>query len=45
MSGGGLAADVIAQAYIAACRLEVRTLKPGNVHIYAERPPHDRRRL
>lgn len=26
----------IAQAYIAACRLEVRTLKPGNVHIFAD---------
>ncbi len=26
----------IAQAYIAACRLEVRTLKPGNVHVHAE---------
>ncbi len=28
--------DVIAEAYIAACRLEVRTLKPGNVHIFAD---------
>lgn len=27
---------VIAEAYIAACRLEVRTLKPGNVHIFAD---------
>ncbi len=31
-----LAQAAIAEAYIAACRLEVRTLKPGNVHIYAE---------
>ena len=30
-----LAPDVIADAYVAACRLEVRTLKPGNVHIHA----------
>jgi triphosphoribosyl-dephospho-CoA synthase len=28
--------NVIAEAYIAACRLEVRTLKPGNVHIFAD---------
>ena len=28
--------NVIAKAYIAACRLEVRTLKPGNVHIFAD---------
>lgn len=27
--------ETIAEAYIAACRLEVRTLKPGNVHIFA----------
>jgi triphosphoribosyl-dephospho-CoA synthase len=26
----------IAEAYLAACRLEVRTLKPGNVHVFAE---------
>lgn len=31
-----LRAAVIAQAYRAACRLEVRTLKPGNVHVFAE---------
>jgi triphosphoribosyl-dephospho-CoA synthase len=28
--------ETIAKAYIAACRLEVRTLKPGNVHIFAD---------
>jgi triphosphoribosyl-dephospho-CoA synthase len=28
--------NVTAEAYIAACRLEVRTLKPGNVHIFAD---------
>lgn len=26
----------IADAYLAACRLEVRTLKPGNVHVFAD---------
>lgn len=31
-----LTRDAIATAYRAACRLEVRTLKPGNVHIFAE---------
>lgn len=31
-----LTRDTIAAAYRAACRLEVRTLKPGNVHIFAE---------
>jgi triphosphoribosyl-dephospho-CoA synthase len=33
---GALPRPVIAEAYLAACRLEVRTLKPGNVHIHAE---------
>jgi triphosphoribosyl-dephospho-CoA synthase len=33
---GPLRAAAIAQAYLAACRLEVRTLKPGNVHVFAE---------
>lgn len=28
--------EIVAQAYRAACRLEVRTLKPGNVHIFAD---------
>ncbi|MBY0225334.1 MAG: triphosphoribosyl-dephospho-CoA synthase [Hyphomicrobium sp.] len=28
--------NAIAEAYVAACRLEVRTLKPGNVHIFAD---------
>lgn len=28
--------DAITAAYRAACRLEVRTLKPGNVHIFAD---------
>jgi triphosphoribosyl-dephospho-CoA synthase len=28
--------NVIAEAYIAACRREVRTLKPGNVHVFAD---------
>jgi len=27
---------VIAEAYVAACRLEVRSLKPGNVHVFAD---------
>jgi triphosphoribosyl-dephospho-CoA synthase len=31
-----LTRNVIVEAYIAACRLEVRTLKPGNVHIFAD---------
>lgn len=30
-----LSRHAIAQAYVAACRLEVRTLKPGNVHVFA----------
>ncbi len=33
---GPLTRDEIEAAYRAACRLEVRTLKPGNVHIYAD---------
>lgn len=32
---GARAPNVITNAYRAACRLEVRTLKPGNVHIFA----------
>jgi triphosphoribosyl-dephospho-CoA synthase len=31
-----LTRDEIEAAYRAACRLEVRTLKPGNVHIFAD---------
>jgi triphosphoribosyl-dephospho-CoA synthase len=31
-----LSSKAITEAYIAACRLEVRTLKPGNVHVFAE---------
>jgi triphosphoribosyl-dephospho-CoA synthase len=31
-----LSPAAIAEAYVAACRLEVRTLKPGNVHVFAE---------
>jgi triphosphoribosyl-dephospho-CoA synthase len=31
-----LTSSEIEQAFIAACRLEVRALKPGNVHIYAD---------
>lgn len=33
---GPLTRDEIETAYRAACRLEVRTLKPGNVHIFAD---------
>jgi triphosphoribosyl-dephospho-CoA synthase len=33
---GALARSAIAEAYLAACRLEVRTLKPGNVHVHAD---------
>ena len=33
---GSLTRDEIEAAYRAACRLEVRTLKPGNVHIFAD---------
>jgi triphosphoribosyl-dephospho-CoA synthase len=33
---GPLPGALIAQAYLSACRLEVRTLKPGNVHVFAE---------
>ena len=33
---GPLTQDQIETAYRAACRLEVRTLKPGNVHIFAD---------
>jgi triphosphoribosyl-dephospho-CoA synthase len=33
---GALAQPEIAAAYLAACRLEVRALKPGNVHVYAD---------
>jgi triphosphoribosyl-dephospho-CoA synthase len=33
---GPLTRDQIETAYRAACRLEVRTLKPGNVHIFAD---------
>jgi triphosphoribosyl-dephospho-CoA synthase len=33
---GALPRAMIAEAYLVACRLEVRTLKPGNVHIHAE---------
>ncbi len=32
---GRLTPAQISEAFIQACRLEVRTLKPGNVHIYA----------
>ena len=33
---GGLPQPEIAAAYLSACRLEVRALKPGNVHVYAD---------
>jgi triphosphoribosyl-dephospho-CoA synthase len=33
---GALPRQAISAAYLAACRLEVRTLKPGNVHIHSE---------
>ena len=33
---GALPRAAISEAYLASCRLEVRTLKPGNVHIHAE---------
>ena len=36
MTGKALPSDLIARAFIDACTLEVRTLKPGNVHIYAD---------
>jgi triphosphoribosyl-dephospho-CoA synthase len=32
---GGLTPSQISDAFIAACRTEVRALKPGNVHVYA----------
>lgn len=28
--------DIVGSCYIEACRLEVRTLKPGNVHVFSE---------
>ena len=32
---GGLPRGAVTAAYIAACRLDVRALKPGNVHVFA----------
>jgi len=32
----GLSPDAIAAAYQSACRAELRALKPGNVHVYAD---------
>lgn len=31
-----LAADVVAAAFLSACRAELQALKPGNVHVHAE---------
>jgi triphosphoribosyl-dephospho-CoA synthase len=33
---GSVPQAAVIEAYIAACRLDVRALKPGNVHVYAD---------
>lgn len=33
---GGVQRGAVTAAYIAACRLDVRALKPGNVHVFAD---------